>query len=478
MKLHELLENLPPVRSVPGARQEIRKRLSDSGKALVVIDDDPTGTQTVHDVPVYMDWSVEQLRQALDSGMPIFYISTNSRGLNAEDAQQLSLELGRNLAEAARLEGRGVILASRSDSTLRGHFPLEVTSLMSGLGQRVDGVLIAPAFFEAGRYTIGDVHWVQQGDDLISAEQTEFARDPVFGYKHGNLRHWLEEKTGGAVKADSVRSISLETIRRGGPEAVAEVLLQASGAEPIVMNAAAYEDLEIAVLGLAEAEALGKVFACRCAASFVKVRGGLEDRALLTRADLKVRPGPGLVMVGSYVGKTSHQLDALLGSGKVAGAELRVDRLLDNRGRDAEIRRVSAWADSRLAQGQSTAVYTSRAKCLVEGAGFLEVGSTIMSSLCRVLQRMTVQPSFLVAKGGITSIELARTALGVKQAEVLGQILEGVPVWRLGAESRWSGIPYIVFPGNVGGDEALEKVVSTLSGSPEIEPGAICNEVR
>jgi hypothetical protein len=64
----------------------------------------------------------------------------------------------------------------------------------------------------------------------------------------------------------------------------------------------------------------------------------------------------------------------------------------------------------------------------------------------------------------ITSIEIARSALGVTEAMVLGQILDGVPVWRLGAESRWSGIPYVVFPGNVGGDNALEKVVQMLSG--------------
>jgi len=113
--------------------------------------------------------------------------------------------------------------------------------------------LIAPAFFEAGRYTINDIHWVDQKDGLVSAERTEFAHDPVFGYTHGNLREWVEEKTGGAIKAQSVRSISLSMIRTGGPEAVAEELMCASGAEPIIMNAACYEDLEVVVLGAAQA---------------------------------------------------------------------------------------------------------------------------------------------------------------------------------------------------------------------------------
>ena len=105
MKLSEIMASQPPVRHIPDARRQIRKSLVDSGKRLVVIDDDPTGVQTIHGVSVFMDWSVEVLRKAIVSQEPVFFISTNSRSLNPVETQNLSLEVGRNLREAARLEG-------------------------------------------------------------------------------------------------------------------------------------------------------------------------------------------------------------------------------------------------------------------------------------------------------------------------------------------------------------------------------------
>ena len=70
----------------------------------------------------------------------------------------------------------------------------------------------------------------------------------------------------------------------------------------------------------------------------------------------------------------------------------------------------------------------------------------------------------MVSKGGITSSVLATDALNVRRAQVLGQILPGVPVWQLGPEARYPGMPYVVFPGNVGGPDALLKAVAILHG--------------
>jgi uncharacterized protein YgbK (DUF1537 family) len=55
--------------------------------------------------------------------------------------------------------------------------------------------------------------------------------------------------------------------------------------------------------------------------------------------------------------------------------------------------------------------------------------------------------------------------LGVKRAMVLGQILPGIPVWELGPETKFPGLPYVVFPGNVGGPDALKEVVRKLKGA-------------
>ncbi len=201
MKLSEILEHQPLVRSIPDARVQIRKSLIASGKRLVVIDDDPTGVQTIHGVSVFMNWSVDVLRKAIASEEPVFFISTNSRSLSPVEAQGLSLEVGHNLREAIQLEGVEILLASRSDSTLRGHFPYEVDALTSGLGLELDGIIIVPAFFEAGRYTIDDIHWAEQNGELVPVQQTEYARDPIFGFKNSNLKAWVVEKTNNLIRA-------------------------------------------------------------------------------------------------------------------------------------------------------------------------------------------------------------------------------------------------------------------------------------
>ena len=137
----------------------IRRRLAERGDRLVVLDDDPTGAQTVHGVPVLTEWDVDTLSEEL-ARSPVFYILTNSRGLAEREATALAGEIGGRLAQAAERSGRAYALASRSDSTLRGHYPAEVEALAEAVGGGFDGVIFAPFFEEGGRFTIDDVHYV------------------------------------------------------------------------------------------------------------------------------------------------------------------------------------------------------------------------------------------------------------------------------------------------------------------------------
>jgi uncharacterized protein YgbK (DUF1537 family) len=468
VNLAERLAALPPPRVVAGARRALRDGLLRSRTKLVVVDDDPTGTQTVHGVRVFMDWSGPTLAAALARPEPLFYVSTNSRSLSRKDAEGLAHELGRNLRAAALQAGVRVIVASRSDSTLRGHYPSEVEALAAELGggedgvNGADGVILVPAFFDAGRYTIDNVHWVDAGGELVPAHETEFARDPDFGFAHGDLREWVQEKTGGRIPADTVRCISIELLRREGPGAVTALLEQARDGIPIVANAACDEDLEVLALGVREAEESGKRFIYRTSASFVKVRGGVDDRSLLTRAEMGPGPGPGLVIVGSYVARTTAQVDVLAKSGRVTPIEMSVPLLVADDTHEAEVDRVSRAAAAAMAQNATVLVFTTRARRSADD--FLAAGRRVMAGLCAMVAGIAERPGYLVAKGGITSIALARTALRCSEALVLGQVLKGVPVWRLGPGSKWRDVPYVVFPGNVGDESALLKVVERLSG--------------
>jgi len=441
----------------------IQQQLATKARTLVVLDDDPTGTQTVYDLPVLTEWSVATLQAEFARGTPTFYILTNSRSLPLPAAQELNAEIGRNLVAAAQATNTDFAVVSRSDSTLRGHYPGETDALVAALGHQVDATLIIPFFLEGGRLTINNVHYVAEGEQLVPAAMTPFAKDAAFGYQNSDLCAWVAEKTEGRVKQAAVAAVTLADLRVGGPEAVAAKLRDLPSGAVCIINCASTRDMEVFVAGLLLAEAQGKHFLYRTAATFVQVRAGLPPKPLLTAADLQLVGKGGLVVVGSYVPKSSAQLNALLADGSLTPLEVSVDRLLDDGSQADEIARTSAAADQALGAGQDVVIYTSRR--LITGTDAvtsLTIGQRVSASLVAIVQGLHCQPRFLIAKGGITSSDLATKALEVKRAIVRGQILPGIPLWELGAESRRPGLPYIVFPGNVGGEDALVQAVAKL----------------
>jgi uncharacterized protein YgbK (DUF1537 family) len=444
---------------------EIQQQVKTSRRKVVVLDDDPTGTQTVHSIPVLTEWPVETLSAELSNDLPAFYLLTNSRSLPLAEAEAMNAEIGHNLVEAGRQAGQEFAVVSRSDSTLRGHFPGEVSALAKALGGPFDVWLIIPFFLEGGRYTINDIHYVAEGKWLVPAGETEFARDPAFGYGASDLRNWVEEKTKGQISSKRVASVSIEDIRRGGPKRVAERFGQLESGGVCVVNSASYRDMEVFVKGLLEAEARGLRFLYRTAASFVPVRAGLAPRPLLNREELGVpEAGGGLFVVGSHVPRTTSQVNALLAHPGVVSFEIRVEALLDRSRREGEIRRAIEEADQALGRNQDVVIYTSRQLIAGDDAeSSLSIGQRVSEGLVAIVRGIPTRPRYLVGKGGITCSDLATRGLQVKRALVLGQILPGVPVWQLGPESRHPGLAYVVFPGNVGGPEALVQIVEGLN---------------
>jgi uncharacterized protein YgbK (DUF1537 family) len=338
---------------------------------------------------------------------------------------------------------------------------------------------VVPAFFEGGRYTINDTHYVATptatSDTLLPASETPFARDKVFGYTKAYLPAWIEEKSDGYWKADQVLSIGLDLIRRGGPDEVAARLQTAVGGVPVVINAAGYGDLAAVVPGLLRAEAAGKRFLYRTAASFVRLRGAVENKPLLKADEVlgnvqAVKAG-GMVIVGSYVPDSSKQLESVLTLPYVTGIELVVERVIHSTAEAEGVsREVGQQLEEAIQAGRVGVVYTSRT--LVTSANRVEnlaLGKRVSHALIAVLHHVRSRPRFIIAKGGITSHDVAQKGLGAARARVLGQLFPGVPVWRLesGPQSRFEGVPYVVFPGNVGGPESLMQAVKLLSGNQE-----------
>jgi uncharacterized protein YgbK (DUF1537 family) len=458
-----MLEQLPPEWPedvLPGLQREVRS----AGSTIVVLDDDPTGTQTVYDVPILTRWSEDILKAELQTAPPLFYILTNSRSLTESDAAELARTIGSNLNRAAVETGRAVTVISRSDSTLRGHYPAEVDTLAGALGMSDAVHVVIPFFGEGGRLTIEDVHYVREGDDLKPAHETPFAADAVFGYSTANLKDWIAEKTGGRIPAEFVRSVSLADIRQGGPERVRDVVMACRPGEACVINAVTYRDMEVAAYGLLQAEQAEKPLIYRTAASFVRVRAGLKARPLLQAEDLQLTAtGGGLVVVGSYVEKSTVQLTHMLKNTKCVPVEISVADLLNDDARQQTIQQTITRIDDALQQQKTAVLYTSRTLLTVDAAaGNLAIGQSVSAALVAVVRGIQSIPRYVLAKGGITSSDLATRAYSATRAQVLGQILPGVPVWRFVANSRVPNMAYIVFPGNVGEADALTQIVAML----------------
>ena len=441
--------------------------LNVSGRKIVILDDDVMGTQSVHDIAVLMDWSIDALRAELQSDARAFFVVTNSRTMPASQAQAVNTFITRNLCEAARQADVDFSIVSRLDSTLRGHFPVEMHAIESALPRNSDGWqsgwIVAPLFLEGGRYTIDDTQYVADGDWLAPVSDTEFARDPAFPFTSSNLRQWVAEKTDGAIPAKSVVSVSIDDLRLGGPARVSAILSAMQSGGVCIVNGASNRDMEVFVQGILQVEANGKRFLFRASASFIKALLGQSERPLLTASDMDMGKGGALIVVGSHVPRTTAQLDHLLANTDAVGIEAHACRLLSDDTRDMEIERIARSAEDTISSGENTVIYTSRAP--VEGSSAdhsLAIGHQISQALAETVARIEAKPRCVIVKGGATSYAVATKALNVRWAWSPGQAAPGVPAWLLGDETLHPGMPCVIFPGNVGGEDALTQLVARL----------------
>ena len=449
----------------------LAKEIAADPMKIVVLDDDPTGVQTVHDVSVYTDWSAESIRAGFAEDNKVFYILTNSRGMTEAETAKAHREIAERTAAVSAETGIPYIYMSRSDSTLRGHYPLETQLLREGIeasGGHVDGEIMCPFFKEGGRFTIGNVHYVRQGEDLVPAAETEFAKDKTFGYTKSLIPEYIEEKTCGEYKADSVTCISLDSLRNMEIDRIEEQLMAVNDFGKVCLNAADYCDLKVFSIAFYRAAARGKKFMFRTAAGEVKVLGGISDQPLLTRRDMVVKETDlgGVVVVGSHTGKTTAQLRELLTLDCVVPVEFDSDKVLE--GDDAfyaEVDRCVAEEEKIIRTGKTAVCYTCRKLLTLENdtkESALQRSVKISDGVQNLVGRLQMTPAFVIAKGGITSSDVGTKALAVKRANVMGQIRPGIPVWQTGEESRFPQTPYVIFPGNTGDETTLREAVAIL----------------
>ncbi|NLC74434.1 MAG: hydroxyacid dehydrogenase [Clostridiales bacterium] len=451
---------------------DLRDASNQNKRKIVVLDDDPTGIQTVHDVSVYTDWSEDSLTRGFTEKRNLFFVLTNSRSFTADQTRRAHTEIAENLIKVSHKTGIDFVLISRGDSTLRGHYPLETEVLektiqkKSGVG--IDGEILCPYFNEGGRYTLNDTHYVRYAENLIPCANTEFAEDKTFGYRSSNLREYIEEKTQGEFSAESVLSVSLYLLRTMDYDAICGMLMGLNGFNKIIVNATCDYDVKVFAVALLRAMAAGKRYMIRSAAALVKAVGNISDRPLLSHDELIEENNAGrggIIVVGSHTDKTTKQLEELRKLNNINFIEMDSDLVLKPGRLNEECKRIVKEEDTLIRAGRTVCVSTKRKELTLKDdtpEQALIRSVEISEAIQNCVGKLSSVPSFVVAKGGITSSDVGTKALGVKKAEVMGQIMPGVPVWKTDKESRFPRIPYIIFPGNVGTDSTLREAVEKL----------------
>lgn len=393
---------------------------------MVVLDDDPTGIQTVHGCLLITHWDEDSVRLGFEDQEPFFYILTNTRAMTRQEAERVTREAMEMVVRVNEDYGYRLIIVSRSDSCLRGHFPLETDVMRAVLHKYGKSVYpktpFCPAFIEAGRVTINGMHYMQDGDRLIPVSETEFARDNVFAYHNSELTEYVKEKGANPNDYEIVNAQSYDELN-----AYAAHILSKGTSEHIII---------------------------RSSSSLPKAISGIADIPLLDRNILK-QEGVGCFVVGSHVKKTTQQLEQLLQAEGTCAIEVDVQRIINDA--DALMLETLDTIQQVVDNYLTPVIYTSRQEIRLEDANQRQhIGQQISNFLVDIVHRLPYTPSYLVGKGGITSHDILTKGLCITSARVLGQIISSVPCV-MGAQ-----FPYIIFPGNVGTEQSLKEVYLKL----------------
>ncbi|WP_035985892.1 four-carbon acid sugar kinase family protein [Leptolyngbya sp. KIOST-1] len=433
---------------------------------IIVLDDDPTGSQTVHSCLLLMQWDVETLREGLRDSAPIFFVLTNTRALTPVAAEAVTREVCQNLKQAIALEGiEDFLVVSRSDSTLRGHYPVETDAIADELGP-FDAHFLVPAFFEGGRITRDSTHYLTVEGTPTPVHETEFAKDSVFGYSTSYLPDYVAEKTKGRIPAATVERFVLTDLRSGSLDR----LMALEHNVCCAVDGETQADLNQFAQDLLAAAAQGKKFLFRSAASILTALAALPPQPIdADHMRTYVRGGvPGAIIVGSHVKKTTQQLEKLLQEPGVTGIEVDVAQLRDG-GPTAHsdlLAHILAQVETAHSKGQVPVVYTSRDELTFDTVqARLDFGVEVSTLLMDVIKGLPADIGFLISKGGITSNDTLSTGLALRTARLLGQILPGVSAVRTPADHpQFPDLPVVLFPGNVGDGDALALAYRRLNG--------------
>ncbi len=444
---------------------------------FVVIDDDPTGSQTVHDCLLLLKWDYSTLVKGFESESNLFFILANTRSLSENDAKLTIEEICRNLKAVITSETyeEEIIFISRGDSTLRGHNFLEPSVINSCLGP-FDSTFHIPAFIEGKRFTVNGSHFV----DSIPINQTIFARDKIFGYETSNVKNLLFQKSKSQINLDDIQNLFLSDLENLNDEEnniVFKSLKSLKNNKHVVVDIENYAQLNKFSLTIKKLTKQKK-FLFRTAASFIsaisKKKSNPQDDRFFSNLRIENKEKsflPGLVIIGSYVELSTLQLKNLLEINICQPIELDVYEFfritsLENNQKPRNLFKNKFLREIRISfsNGKSPVLFTSRKFMSLEYSEQFNFYNSLALFIAEIVADLKYEIGYLISKGGITTNAILSNGLNADYVYLEGQIKTGISVVTHKLQNDQK-LPIVTHPGNIGTKDSLVNILKVFENN-------------
>ena len=438
---------------------------------VIVIDDDPTGSQTVNNCLLLLKWDYSTLIKGFQSKSNLFFILANTRSLSENDAKLRLVEICNALKKVISKESykEEFIFVSRGDSTLRGHNFLEPKIMNDCLGP-FDATFHIPAFIEGKRMTIDGDHFV----DNVPVSQTIFAKDKIFGYKTSNVKQLLFQKCKYQIKFNDIQNLKiseLKVLESKEKNIVFNKIRNLKENSHVIVDIENYSQLEKFSLSIKKLSKQKK-FLFRTAASFISSISAVKDNpkepffySIIRRKNREKKFLPGFLVIGSYVELTTMQLKEFLEISDCIPIELdvfeflRISKLKSNQDQLVFFKnKLLAQIRSILKQENTPVLFTSRKEVsLAKNDEQVNFYNSLAHFISELVSDLKNEIGYLVSKGGITSNVILSNGFNANYVYLQGQIITGVSLVTFKLEND-ENLPIVTFPGNIGNQDSLVKV--------------------
>ncbi len=434
---------------------------------IIVIDDDPTGSQSVHDCLLLLNWNYQTLLEGLRSNSNLLFILANTRSLSEKEVKVRLKEICNNLYKISLDENLqdNLIFVSRGDSTLRGHNFLEPYLINKYLGP-FDATFHIPAFLEANRITIDGKHFV----DGIPAHKTTFAKDNIFGYETNDLKKLLYKKSRSKIKLKNIKKLNF--IEESSFSELKKFMENLKNNTHVIVDIERFSQLEKFSEIIREL-INQKKFLFRTAASFLKTisvtKNNKKDNFYYSQLRIRDKRNhflPGLIIIGSHTEISTNQFKKLVELNTFEAIELDVEEfheihvLKENRTKIIQFKKnILEKIREAIKNSFIPIIFTSRkVKIFEDELEQMDFYNSLSFLISQIVSDIKYEIGYLISKGGITSNTILNSSFNIDYVYLEGQICNGISLVKAKLVHKNNELPIITFPGNLGHDCSLVDV--------------------